>query len=296
MSNINTYNIDCDDIIKKINIDIFKDALIKFDVKLLNKNIINKRNEIYNNNFNYDNKFKNVVYQKKNVNNTNNNRLNIVHCEFTDDAKYAKNFTSYLNKLTNDKKTIILNKIEDLLKSIHKDCIKLSLFVILWNFIKKNFDIMYIDIIDLFKIYYDIDIINNTWEKYISLNEWYPEKNILDKNLLLSTSDNNEEFCNYIKWKNNIKNITKLWCHLFKNDEEKYKLDILLVKMSELLTDCINSENINDKTHVVNFALDQILFILRIHINNVIVDSIKNINIGNLHVSSKFIIMDILEL
>lgn len=292
MSNINTN--DYNDTIKKINIDIFKDALINFDAKSLKLTIINKRNEIYNNNFNNDNKFKNIVFQKKS--NSNSNRLNIVHCEFTDDAKYTKEFTSYLNKLTNDKKAIIYNKIEDLFKNIHKDSIKLSLFVILWNFIKKKFDIIYIDIIDLFKKYYDIDIINNTWEKYISLNEWYPDKNILDINVLLATTDNNEDYCNYIKWKNNCKNITNLWCHLFKNDEELYRLDVLLIKMSELLIDCINSVNINDKTHIINYTLEQMLIISRVRKNNEIVDLVKNIDISNLNISSKFIIMDIIEL
>jgi hypothetical protein len=296
MSNIAKLNIDCDDTITKINIDIFKTILTNFDMRLLNKSIMIKKNEIYNNNFNYDNKYKNVVYQKKSTTNNNNNRLNIIHHEFTDDAKCTKIFTSCLNKLTNDKKTVILTKIEELLKSINKDSVKLSLFVILWNFIKKNFAVIYIDIIDLFKIYYDIDIINNTWDKYISLNEWYPEKSILDNNMLLSSNVNNDEYCDYIKWKNSVKNITKLWCHLFKNDEELCRLDVLLIKISELLLECINSEKIIDKTHIVNFALEQILIISRIRKNSDIIDIIKNINIGNLNVSSKFMIKDILEL
>jgi len=305
MSSDNIYNINYNENIIKIKPEVFNDLLDKSTIKIP-EYLAKKKTEIYKNyncfqknyeykSFYYDKCKSSIPKHKDSGGKIYTNRLYILSSDFTSKTKNSKTFISFLNKLTIHNKEVIYEKIDYLLKNITIEEIFLSLFDILWGFIKKSFDNIYVDLLYLFEKYYNNSIINTTWDKYIDSKEWYPEAYIMDNNLL-STANNYDEFCDYIKWKKSISNINKTWCYLYIKTDVK-KLELLLEIYFDFFIDLINDDNnFKIKKHIIDYILEQVLIILKKYYYKNIINKLKDVCIDKFNNSSKFIIMDILEL
>jgi len=183
----------------KISLNIFKENYNKnydFQNEILQK----KANELINNYncfvSNYDakslwEKKKIMANQKKIIKTNNNNRTRpfVVLIDLNDEMKYKKEFTSYLNKLTDINKTIIYNKIKEFIKNINETKLN-SLFDILINFIKISSNNIYIDVLYLFPDNYIDYHINNYCFSYINNKEWFVLDDFLINNKILYNNDN----------------------------------------------------------------------------------------------------------
>ena len=178
------------------------------------------------------------------------------------DVKYKKEFTSFLNKLTDINKEIIYNKITVFIKPF--DEIKLNtLFEILINFIKLSSNIIYIDVLYLFPENFVNNQINNYTNNYLNKNEWIPNETFIIDNKILYNNDNYDNYCKFIK--NNLSNT----------------IDIYIQK--------------NEYKHITEFLLDQLLIILENITDNKIIDKIKSYELEGLDYSTKFKLMKITE-
>jgi hypothetical protein len=290
----------------KINYDIFIKILRERENKEseLPQTLINKSNELQNtyNCFasNYDarslwekKKYIATKIRNKESKNFKAKPITIISSDFSDETKYKKEFTGYLNKLTDINKQTIYSKILIFISKINTDIIP-SLFDIIWDFIKKSSNNIYIDIIYLF----DANIVNNNltnmWNKFINNKEWKLDDKIANKEILLNNNNNNyDEFCEYVKWKKSNISIIRTWCYIFKKEKKLENIDIILYNLIELINQYIIYKNMYK--HVIDIALDQLYAILDIYNNTEIINIIKSWNIEVFEKSSKFKIFNILE-
>jgi hypothetical protein len=124
-----------------------------------NENLQKKANELVSiyNCFvsNYDAKSlwekKKMIAQKKNNSKFTNtrNKPRVLLIDFNDEMKCKKEFTSFLNKLTDVNKEVIYNKLSLFIKELNEEILK-SLFDVLINFIKIASNNIYIDVLFLF--------------------------------------------------------------------------------------------------------------------------------------------------
>lgn len=297
------YIVDCDVI--KIDLKIFKDYYNDFlsNNKKSSDSILKKKDEIYKNtcfHYNYDSK---IAWEKKKTFNykkedlrikPSTHKLHTITSNFTEEEVAKKSFISLLNKLTHNNMHTINLKIDDILKNIKKQEIYNELYNILWIFIKKSPDnIVYIKILDKFNNY-NKDFLSIEWNKYKD-GGWKPvEFILLDESINIGKEYDN--FCNYIKWKKSMINITNIWCVLSKNNKQ-YKLYDIINDMYIYLVEILKDDNdIKKNKHIVDYILEQILIILKIYYYKDILDKINTIDISKLLSSSKFILLDIKEL
>ena len=113
--------------------------------------------------------------------------------------KFKKEFTSFLNKLTDINKTTIYNKIANFIKALDENKLN-ELFEILINFIKISSNNIYIDVLYLFPENYIDFHINNYCFSYINNKEWFPSNEYIIINVfksVLNRSPNSSEIIRY---------------------------------------------------------------------------------------------------
>lgn len=269
----------------------------------LPQTLINKSNELQNtyNCFasNYDarslwekKKYIATKIRNKEFKNLKAKPVTVITGDFSDETKYKKEFTGYLNKLTDINKQNIYSKISLFISKIKEDIIP-SLFDIIWDFIKKSSNNIYIDIIYLFDANVVQVNLDNMWNKFLNNKEWKLNETISNKEILLNNNNNYDEFCEYVKWKKSNISIIRTWCHIFKKEKKLENIDIILYNLVELIKEYINNKNMYK--HVIDIALDQIYTILDVYYNVEIINIIKSWDVEIFEKSSKFKIFNILE-
>ena len=101
------------------------------------------------------------------------------------------------------------------------------------------------------------------------------------------------DYCEYIKWKNNQINIIKSFIYLYENNS-KY-LDILNILLNNINIKLNNYEKINTNKYIIDYLLELEYIILDKIKNENIILNLKKINLNILDNSTKFIIMNIIE-
>lgn len=304
----------CDADIVKINISVFKKHYLSSNKKTIPENLYNKKKEIYDNNTCFHSCHQKPFHNQSSlqtkpivpngtahnsISNTNNtyshhtghnkththNRLYIITSDFTEDSKTKKQFMSYLNKLTETNMTSIHPKIKNLLDNITDKKLQADLYDIVWDFIKKSPNDVYLTILQFF----EENITVNYIEKYIDGKLWYPPEYVFENNLLTADDALYDLYCDYVKWKNNVTNMIKVICNL---DIKKHLQNKLLTDLYDLFFKCLYDPTTK---HLLHFALEQMQTVMKVHYNKNIKDNLKNININELESSCKFLIMDILQ-
>ena len=323
---------DNDNDIIKIDLSIFKKHYLSFNKKLIPDSLLKKRQEIYNNhncfhvsfdkdNYNqgqkHNNNSKSYNYTASTHNNNtynhyhaahitprvlpnsphqgtkNQNRLYIITSDFTEDTKIKKQFMSYLNKLTENNKTSIYPKIQELIATISDTTLNEATYATVWDFIKKSPSDIYVYLLQFF----DEAMTSKYIEKYMHDKLWYPPEYAFENNLLTADEALYDMYCDYVKWKNYVSNNIKVICTLEPMNSDKQMVDKLLNDLYDLFFDNLYQSTTK---HIVNFALEQIHNIMKIR-NNVgavknkdIKYKLRGIDTNELESSSKFLIMDIL--
>jgi hypothetical protein len=284
----------------KISLNTFKENYNKtYDFQ--NDTLQKKANELVSNYncfvSNYDAKSlwekKKIMANQKKVVKTNNNRTRpfVVLIDLNDEMKYKKEFTSYLNKLTDINKTTIYNKIKEFIKIINETKLN-SLFDILINFIKISSNNIYIDVLYLFPENYIDYHINNYCFSYINNKEWFVSEDFLINNKILYNNDNYDNYCKFVKFKKQTLSILKALLNINKKlnrPDFPISLNIDILKMIDTYI-----ENNNYK-HIVEFLLDEIMVIYENNKDSKIIDNFKKYNLDNMENSTKFKIMKILD-
>jgi len=279
----------------KINYLIFKDCLLLHNIDNIPPYLIKKSDDLLNNYNCFASNFDaRSLWEKKKImattkkNNKSRTRPHLISFDFTDETKCKKEFTSYLNKLTDVNKEIIYNKIKIFLDKINDNFIKI-LFNILWNFIKISSNNIYIDVLYLFNIKYIKENIKIYWDNYITNKEWLPPTDILN-NKNIFNEDNYNEYCIYVKWKKNNLSLCRAWCNIFKKENILENIDDLNFKIVGSISD------FKENKHIVDLLLDQINILLDIRPNKNIINKIINWDITtNCENSTKFKILNFID-
>jgi len=230
----------------------------------------------------------------KNNGNTNSNtrtRPFVLLIDLNDDVKYKKEFTSFLNKLTDINKETIYNKITLFIKVLDENKLN-SLFDILLNFIKISSNNIYIDVLYLFPENYIDYHINNYCNAYLENKYWLPNEEFIIDNKILYNNNNYDNYCKFIKIKKQSISILKALININKKLDKEEFFDLIINDISNSIDIYIKNNNFK---HITEFLLDEILLILEMSNNKKIINKIKNYEINNIDYSTKFKIMKILE-
>ena len=283
-----------------IDYEEFKGLYKSFNKKNIRNSLLIKQQELYKSHKCFHTKFETQIcnVEKKYYNHKSrenyvqksSNRLHIISTNFDDSSQIKKAFVSNLNKLSPKNKKNIIIKIQDIMEKINDKKMEIELYLTVWDFLKKSYDPSYIDIIDL----YDKEMTDEKWNSYINDKEWYPDEYIINNNILSSCNDMYDLYCNYVSWKKQITNIHKSWCLIHTRTNNLDKFEILLNKIICLFEEYY--EQPNKYKHIIDFSLEQILIILKSYKNQSVINKFKELDSSNLNSSSKFIILDIVEL
>lgn len=283
---------------KCIGIDVFKKIYSSFENNNIPNNLLETKQELLSNFscFNYSNTKK--YSYNKNFKSTSheivkpkNSKLHTISANYTEKDNFKKLWIGYLNKLSQKNEEQYSQKIIDLLNDIQCNTIRTELYNSIWDFIKRAPDKVYINVLSLF----DFSFTENKWNSFIQNNEWIPNDNIINNNVLSNDKDMYDLYCDYVTWKKHIKNTNIGWILLFTKYQCLNKIDTLLKDIVSLF----EKYKLLQKTHkhMIDFALEQIYVILQKYSNQ---NVLKNIYIQNkdtqLQSSSKFLLMDIFQL
>jgi hypothetical protein len=292
----------------KINLDKFINIYNQKKDDIINENLNKKVNDLINNYncfaSNYDakslwEKKKIIASQKKSKNNNtninNNNfrnkpRVLLNNLDFSDENKCKKEFTSYLNKLTDLNKEIIYKKISNFLSQLNDKILK-SLFDVLINFIKISSNNIYIDVLFLFNNNNINDYINNFCINYINNREWLSKDIIIDYKILYD-NNNYDLFCSYVKIKKTSLSLLKALIIILKKLNNINFIENIL---NEIFIDINSYIKNNNYKHIIELLLDELIIILEFLPNKDIINNIQNFDISNFEYSTKFKIMKILD-
>lgn len=295
-----TYDAD----IIQIDISIFKKHYLSFNKKHIPETLNKKKQDIYTNhncfhityeanhthtsnpNYSTQNNHKFPPQKFAPNNQIAKNRLYIITSDFTESTKIKKQFTSYLNKLTETNFEALYPKIKELLASIDDKTLITSMYSTVWDFIKKSPSELYVNILHFFEQALTQEYI----EGYINDKQWYPPDYAFSQHLFTSNPEMYDKYCEYVKWRSNEKNVIKTILNI--GTTAKY-LDKLLSDLYDLFFDNLYNQHTK---HIVHFALEQIYSILQSHSNKTIKDNLKQVDTKTLESSSKFILMDILTM
>ena len=208
-----------------------------------------------------------------------------------DELKFKKEFTSFLNKLTDINKTTIYNKIANFIKALDENKLN-ELFEILINFIKISSNNIYIDVLYLFPENYIDFHINNYCFSYINNKEWFPLEEYIIINKVLYHNDNYDNYCKFIKFKKQSLSLLKALLNINK----KLNIDNFIIKLIQEIIITIDIYIIdNNYKHITEFILDELVIIFDDSKEISIIDKLKSYNLENLDNSTKFKIMKILD-
>ena len=285
----------------KIELSIFKDLYAK-NQNINNENLQKKANDLINNYncfiSNYDAKSlwekKKVIAAQKKTNkmqSTARTRPYVLLIDLNDELKFKKEFTSFLNKLTDINKTTIYNKIANFIKALDENKLN-ELFEILINFIKISSNNIYIDVLYLFPENYIDFHINNYCFSYINNKEWFPLEEYIIINKVLYHNDNYDNYCKFIKFKKQSLSLLKALLNINK----KLNIDNFIIKLIQEIIITIDIYIIdNNYKHITEFILDELVIIFDDSKEISIIDKLKSYNLENLDNSTKFKIMKILD-
>jgi hypothetical protein len=283
----------------KFDLKTFKEIYEKRELDI-NENLIKKASELISNYncfiSNYDAKSlwekKKMMAQKKNKPNIR-NKPRVILIDFSDEMKCKKEFTSYLNKLTDVNKETIYNKIYNFIRELN-DEVKNSLFDVLINFIKVSSNNIYIDVLYLFEEKFIKENISNYLKNFKEKKEWIPEEIIIE-NKILYDNNNYDKYCLYVKLKKNSLSILKALLIILNRMEN-------IMEIEELSNEIFNDihkylqTDMNIYKHIIELLLDELILILDYHKNLNIIEKLRKINLNDYEYSTKFKIMKILDL
>jgi len=284
----------------KIDIEIFKKKLKEFENRddlVISKSITNKYDELiktYNCfNMKYDpksvwekkrHKTKNILYTKNKLYTfttvTKNNTINDTN---------TKNIIGFLNKITENNKIIILKSIEDIISE--NNYIENNVLLnIVFNYIEKKYDIIYINILKLFEKKHS-NIIYDYINDYILLKKWLPYNYIISNNILDDNLYN--EYCDYIKWKKKEINYIKTFIYIINEEKERYTniYEILCDNIFDIFNNYLTD---NYYTYLLDYTLE-LLYLLLNETDNNIINNLKKIDMTKIDNSTKFIIYNIIK-
>jgi hypothetical protein len=283
----------------KYNLSIFKEYYEKETE--LNDILIKKANELINkyNCFmcNYDAKSlwekKKMIAMRKTKSNYNPTRTKprVILIDFSDDMKCKKEFTSYLNKLTDVNKDVIYSKISTFIRDITDFKIKNILFDVLINFIKASSNNIYIDVLFLFDNDFIKDNINKYLEKFINNKEWNSEEIKIESKILYDNV-NYDKYCIYVKIKKNTLSILKALLIILYRIKDK---DMIKKLSNEIIIDLNEYLKKTDYKHIIELLLDELLILYDFHKDPDILNILKNIDLTIFEYSTKFKIIKIIE-
>jgi len=285
----------------KIPLSTFKDVYenhTDFNNEVLTKkakDLINNYNCFVSN---YDakslwEKKKIMAAQKKTsrVNSNNRTRPFVLLIDLNDDIKYKKEFTSFLNKLTDINKETIYNKISLFINVLDEPKLN-SLFDILINFIKVSSNSIYIDVLYLFPENYVDYHVTNFCNSFLNNHQWLPDKEFIIDNKKLYHNDNYDNYCKFVKIKKQTISILKALIHMNKKLERDEFFQLISNDIINSIDTYIKN---NEYKHITEFLLDEILYILEIVNDKKIIDRINNYDLSILDYSTKFKIMKIID-
>ena len=217
-------------------------------------------------------------------------RLYIISSNFSKEENLKKSFTSCLNKLSEENKTKMYDKIVGIANSTKSDD-KNILYEILWNFIKQSPDKLYIQLLQ--KVY-DEDFLTRQFDKYVVEKMWFPPEYILNQNIYGLQDDKYDIYCNYVKWKKMSINSIKAWnMILVKNKVNLYE------KLYDDVLDLLRTtyvSNYKKRKHVFDYCIDKLYLMMSYTKNEKVLQDIRLFELDSLEMSSKFLIKNILEL
>jgi hypothetical protein len=224
-------------------------------------------------------------YNKK-ENKQNKNRFHIIIPDFTDNSILKRQLTGHLNKLSSKNKTVIYEKINEIIISNNTE----EYFQLIWSYIKTDDNDLYFDILNFFEEEFLSKMINKMWDNYIENKEWYPSDYIITNNILL-LNDEYDMYCNYVKWKKEINIINSTWIKLNKN------MDLLLNDILDTMIKYMNNKLQNEIVykHVIDIFLEQIYKITKHYNCPNVVKKVKDMDIKLFDNSSRFLIYNIIE-
>lgn len=283
----------------KFKFSIFKEIYDK-DLEL-NDILLRKANELMTNYncfmSNYDAKSlwekKKLIAMRKTkiTHNTNRTKPRVILIDFSDDMKCKKEFTSYLNKLTDVNKDIIYSKISSFIGDINDIKIKNMLFDVLINFIKASSNNIYIDVLFLFDNEFIQENIRKYLEKFINNKEWIAEE-IKIENKVLYDNENYDKYCLYVKLKKNSLSILKALLIILNrlNNEKMIKTisNNIIIDLNEYL-------KTKNYKHIIELLLDELILVFDFYKNNEIIDNLKKLDLNIFEYSTKFKIIKIIE-
>ena len=283
----------------KFKFSIFKEIYDK-DLEL-NDILLRKANELMTNYncfmSNYDAKSlwekKKLIAMRKTkiTHNINRTKPRVILIDFSDDMKCKKEFTSYLNKLTDVNKDIIYSKISSFIGDINDIKIKNMLFDVLINFIKASSNNIYIDVLFLFDNEFIQENIRKYLEKFINNKEWIAEE-IKIENKVLYDNENYDKYCLYVKLKKNSLSILKALLIILNrlNNEKMIKTisNNIIIDLNEYL-------KTKNYKHIIELLLDELILVFDFYKNNEIIDNLKKLDLNIFEYSTKFKIIKIIE-
>jgi hypothetical protein len=224
----------------------------------------------------------------------NQNRLYIITSDFTEDEKVKKQIIGHLNKLTENNKASIYQKIKDIIDNTTDPKLLNLLYESVWEFIKKSADQLYVSVLK----YFETSVTAEYIENYIQNKGWYPPQYAFENNVICANTENDQStydmYCDYVKWKNGIANHNKAVVMCVK--------DKMLVgtehveQLSEDLYVLFEASVTKGTQHLTHFALEQIQMLVHVNKNRDIVHKLREVNLEQLDSLSRFLILGILEL
>jgi len=283
----------------KYNLSIFKELYNK-DLEL-NDILLKKANELMTNYncfiSNYDakslwEKKKMIAMRKTKIAyNPNRTKPRVILIDFSDDMKCKKEFTSFLNKLTDVNKEIIYSKITLFIGDINDMKIKNMLFDVLINFIKASSNNIYIDVLFLFDNEFIEDNIKKYLENFINNKEWIAEE-IKIENKILYDNENYDKYCIYVKLKKNSLSILKALLIILNRLKKE---EIIKTISKEIIIDLNEYLKTKIYKHIIELLLDELILIFDFYKDNEIIDNLKKLDLNNFEYSTKFKIIKIIE-
>ena len=285
----------------KIPLSVFKDVYENHK-DFNNEGLVKKARDLINNYncfvSNYDakslwEKKKIMAAQKKTtkVNSNNRTRPFVLLIDLNDEVKYKKEFTSFLNKLTDINKETIYNKIFLFIKVLDETKLN-SLFDILINFIKVSSNNIYIDVLYLFPENYIDYHVTNYCNSYLNNKQWLPAEEYIIDNKKLYHNDNYDNYCKFVKVKKQSISILKALININKKLDRE---DFLSLILNDIIIAVDNYIEDNQYKHITEFLLDEILLILEVINDKKIIKKIKDYDLSILDYSTKFKIMKVVD-
>jgi hypothetical protein len=283
----------------KYNFSIFKEFYDK-DLEI-NEILIKKASELTENYncfmSNYDAKSlwekKKLMAMKKTKTPYNHHRTKprVILIDFSDDMKCKKEFTSFLNKLTDVNKEIIYSKIKSFLEDINDLKIKNMLFDVLINFIKASSNNIYIDVLFLFDNEFINININKYLEKFINNKLWIIDE-IKIENKILYNNENYDKYCFYVKFKKNSLSIIKALLIILNRLD---KMDTIKRLLQEIINDLNEYINTSNYKHIIELLLDEITLFFEYYKDDEFLNNLKKLDLDLFEYSTKFKIMQIID-